>query len=75
MTVFAENFTIKVERQLKEVILCDTHSAANLPPLTILKTSIFFGKTIYFFLKKQISHVSRNLTISGAFYGKFSLIW
>ena len=52
------------------------HSIANLPPLGISKNNqVFFEKPIYFQKKTQISNVLRNLTISGAFYGKFATIW
>ena len=53
-----------------EIIPFDTHSTANLPPLSILKKkSSFFSK------KPQILNILKIRTILVAFNGKFATIW
>ena len=47
-----KNLIIRAERHFKEIIPFDTHSTANLPPLSILKKFKFFSKNPSIFSKK-----------------------
>ena len=51
------------------------HSAANLPPLAILKKNQFFFQKLIYFLKKTKLSVLKSPYISVAFYAKFAAIW
>ena len=64
-----------MKRHFDKIIPFDTHSTANLPPLSILKKKIFQKNPSIFPKKSQFLNVSRILTISVAFYGKFATIW
>ena len=65
--ISAENPQFRWKQYFFEIISLDTQSAANLPPLPILKKVQVFEKPNAFFRKTQTSYILRSLTISVAF--------
>ena len=65
-----KNLISRAEKTFYEIMPFDTHSTANLPPISISKK-----KPICFSKKNPTLNVLRILTIRVAFYGKFATIW